>query len=224
MAGKGMAPKETRQRDRDNKRTTVTWDGTSFWGEDLPDDIPTYDKNGEPTGVLTWHPMTVRWWNGFRNWPVLEHAHPVQWNSLLATALMVNQMWNNGRWDFAAEIRLREAKFGATPADLRSLGYDYELEGDKEDEDDQPKGPGTVTDINARRGRLTEPDAAAAKKTAAAKRATAKKVAAKKAPVKKSTTPRKAPAKKVAATKTTVAKPQARAAVKRPDADDPAPY
>lgn len=188
MAGKGQAPAEQRQRPRDNKRTTITWDGTSFWGEPLPENIP-FAQKGDPDGILVWHPMTVQWWDAWRRWPKLENAHPVMWNFLLATALMVNQMWNNGRWDFAGEIRLREGKFGATPADLRSLGYDYELEGADLDEKGEPKKPATVTDLGSRRARLvdvSEPEKKPApKKRAPAKKAAAKKTVAKKAPAKK---------------------------------------
>lgn len=203
MAGKGQAPAEQRQRARDNKRTTITWDGTSFWGEPLPENVP-FAQKGDPDGVLKWHPMTVQWWDAWRRWPKLENAHPVMWNFLLATALMVNQMWNNGRWDFAGEIRLREGKFGATPADLRSLGYDYELEGTDVDEDGEPKKPGTVTDLGSRRARLvdvSDPDKKPVKKTAAKKRAPAKKAVAKKA------TPAKKTAARPAAKKTSAAEP-----------------
>lgn len=186
MAGNGPAPKEVRQRARDNKRTELTYDGVSVWGDDLPADIPQPTKDN-PDGVLKWHPMTLAWWDAWRRWPMLEGAHPVSWNYLLATALMVNQMWNNGRWDFAAEIRLREGKFGATPADLRSLGYDYQLE--RPDQDDEtPHGPGTVTDIRSRRERLTDTPA---------KKAAPRKRVAKKAPVKKAVA--KTPVKKAAA-------------------------
>lgn len=188
MAGPGAAPKEVRTRARDNKRTELTWDGTSFWGEPLPTGISQPTK-ANPRAKLVWHKMTLQWWEAWRRWPALEGAHPVTWNYLLATALMVNQMWTNGRWDFAAEIRLREAKFGATPADLRSLGYDYRLEGADDEDDDEPKKAGTVTDLDSRRLQLVEEDQPTkpAVKKAATKKPAAKKAAAK-APAKKAAT------------------------------------
>lgn len=36
-------------------------------------------------------------------------------------------MWLNGRWEFANEIRMRVAKFGATPADRRALKFEIEV-------------------------------------------------------------------------------------------------
>ncbi|HIY94956.1 MAG TPA: hypothetical protein H9821_04735 [Candidatus Rothia avicola] len=43
------------------------------------------------------------------------------WDYLLDTALIHHNMWKNGRWDFASEVRLRVAKFGATPDDRNRL-------------------------------------------------------------------------------------------------------
>jgi hypothetical protein len=34
---------------------------------------------------------------------------------------MHHTMWSKGRWEFAAELRLRAAKFGATPEDRARL-------------------------------------------------------------------------------------------------------
>ena len=220
MAGRGPAPAETRQRGRDNKRQTLSYDGTSVWGDPLPDDIPAPTRE-DPEATLQWHPMTVRWWEAWRQWPLMKDAHPVAWQNMIATALMHHTMWTKGKWEFASEIRLREGKFGATPMDLRSLGYDYELEGTK-DEDGNDTAPGTVTDLASRKLQLLADDAppvpvkkAPVRKRAPAKKAVAKKVAAKKAPTKKS--PAKVVAKPVAAKKAT-------SRVKIPDGMEKPPY
>lgn len=219
MAGRGPAPAEQRQRGRDNKRTELTYDGESVWGDPLPKDIPAPTKTN-PKAKLKWHPMTVRWWEAWRRWPLLDGAHPVSWNYLVDTALMHHTMWTNGKWEFASEIRLREAKFGVTPADLRSLGYDYKLEGAGGDGDEAANSrPGAVTDISSRRMRLVEPAVEEPKKAPARKRAPAKK-----APAKKTAAAKKAPTKRAAAKKTAAPRARARAAEPRPDADDPAPF
>ena len=43
------------------------------------------------------------------------------WYFLLDTALMHDAMWSKGQWTLAAEVRLRVAKFGATPEDRARL-------------------------------------------------------------------------------------------------------
>lgn len=43
------------------------------------------------------------------------------WSFLLDTALMHHAMWEKGQWTLAAEVRLRVAKFGATPEDRMRL-------------------------------------------------------------------------------------------------------
>jgi hypothetical protein len=45
----------------------------------------------------------------------------IDWIYMLDTALMHHMMWDKGRWEFAAEVRLRLAQFGATPLDRMRL-------------------------------------------------------------------------------------------------------
>jgi hypothetical protein len=75
------------------------------------------------------------------------------WQFLLDTALMHHHMWQNGRWDFASEVRLRVAKFGATPEDR--LRLHLEIDEQIENNGSIGKGDGAnVTSIDARRKRL----------------------------------------------------------------------
>ena len=46
------------------------------------------------------------------------------WNSLLDTALIYDQLMKTGDLRFMGELRLREAQFGATPADRARLNVD----------------------------------------------------------------------------------------------------
>lgn len=72
--------------------------------------------------------MTVQWWEEWRRSPqAAAMATEVDWRFLLDTALIHHSMWMNGRWEFANEIRMRVAKFGATPADRRALKFEIEV-------------------------------------------------------------------------------------------------
>lgn len=95
-----------------------------------------------------WHPMTVAWWEEWRHSPqAAAMATEVDWRYLLDTALLHHQYWKNGRWEFANEIRMREAKLGATSADRRALKFELEIL------QEHPVGSlrGNVSDMSAER-------------------------------------------------------------------------
>lgn len=71
---------------------------------------------GEP-----WHSRTLAWWDTWRKSPQAQSFVATDWDFLIDTALMHHTMWSKGRWEFAAELRLRAAKFGATPEDRARL-------------------------------------------------------------------------------------------------------
>lgn len=125
MAGRGFAPSGKRGRARDNDvRETVKSDG-KLGGYDLPAGVLGANKDGS---VIEWHPMTVKWWDNWRRSPQgTVMLTDVDWDFLLDTALMHHTMWMNGKWEFASEIRLRVAKFGATPDDRARLKFDIEV-------------------------------------------------------------------------------------------------
>lgn len=117
MAGPGPAPKAERTRPSDNaarqrEMTHLEPDGQQR-GPDLPDDVL---AEGEQ-----WHPATVRWWDTWRLSPQAQQFTDTDWRFLLDTALMHHTMWSKGRWEYAGELRLRSAKFGATPEDRMRL-------------------------------------------------------------------------------------------------------
>lgn len=119
MAGVGPAPKKDAI--RRNKRpefTQLQQDG-EVRGTDLPEGVLGEDSEGKP---IEWHPMTRRWWENWRTSPqATRMLSDPDWDYLLDTALIHHNMWKNGRWDFASEVRLRVAKFGATPDDRNRL-------------------------------------------------------------------------------------------------------
>ncbi len=151
MAGRGPAPKDPSKRRRRNAtepETVVTADD-ELRGPELPAGV-LGDEDGVP---VEWHSMTQLWWNSWRTSAQAQTFTDTDWLFLIDTALMHHTMWAKGRWEFASEVRLRAAKFGATPEDRARLKLKV----------DQPTAgpqkpvqrPDGVTDINSRRARLT---------------------------------------------------------------------
>lgn len=123
MAGTGPAPKDPSRRARRNKDPNPTT-RLQFHPCDPP----------ELPNDYAWHPMTVRWWEIWRQSPMAEIMGATDWSFLLDTALMHTTMWDRGQWTLAAEVRLRVAKFGATPEDRLRLRIQW---ADADDRDSQ---------------------------------------------------------------------------------------
>lgn len=153
MAGNGPAPKDPARRRRRNGAaeplTTLTADD-ELRGPELPAGVLGEDKDGEP---VDWHAITKQWWNSWRTSAQAQTFTETDWLFLLDTALMHHTMWAKGRWEFASEVRLRAAKFGATPEDRARLKLD--VTGPNPAPQRPTQSPGNVSDINSRRARLT---------------------------------------------------------------------
>lgn len=111
MAGRGPAPKDTRSRPRDQARresemTVVRSDGKHH-GPELPE---TFEWPGE----------TRAWWETWRTSAQAKTFTDTDWSFLLDTAILHAEFWLGDR-SLAAELRLRAAKFGATPEDRARL-------------------------------------------------------------------------------------------------------
>jgi hypothetical protein len=109
MAGRGPAPKDPSQRRRWNKPvelTLVESDGREY-GPALPD---THD----------WPKATLDWWEIWRRCAQASTFTGTDWAFLLDTAVLHAVFWLGDR-SVAAELRLRVAKFGATPEDRARL-------------------------------------------------------------------------------------------------------
>lgn len=110
MAGHGPAPKDPAKRIRRNAPTvptTVVTDDGELRGPDLP----------QP---YSWHPQTRSWWETWRRSPQAQTMTATDWDFMLDTAVLHTGMWM-GEAKLAAEVRLRVAKFGATPEDRARL-------------------------------------------------------------------------------------------------------
>lgn len=110
MAGRGPAPKDPAKRRRRNAdpvpATVVAADG-QVRGPELPGDVD-------------WPERTRRWWKTWRTSPQAKTLTETDWDFLLDTALLHSRLWR-GDAKVSAELRLRVAKFGATPEDRARL-------------------------------------------------------------------------------------------------------
>lgn len=147
MSGRGPAPKDPakrRRRNADPVPTSKLTNDKRTRGPALPDGIL---ADGED-----WHQVTRSWWNNWRKSPMAATFLQTDWDFLLDTALMHHTMWAKKRWEFAGEVRLRAAKFGATPEDRARLRFEVETEATAKR---TAEAEAHVTDLAARRARLT---------------------------------------------------------------------
>lgn len=150
MAGRGPTkdPRAIR-RNKEPDKQLIKSDGV-LRGFPLPEGMLT-DKFGDPED---WHPATIRWWNSWRQSPqAAAMLSEPDWYALLDTALIHHNMWKNGRWEFASEVRLRVAKFGATPEDRIRLKQEIEVPETSPVGNSASKAQ-NVTSLSARRDRL----------------------------------------------------------------------
>lgn len=111
MAGRGPAPKAERSRANDTARREAEFRRVAADGVTRGPDLP--------AGVL-WGERTKAWWLTWRTSPIAVTFIDADWDFLLDTALLHNELWS-GSPGVAAELRLRVAKFGATPEDRMRL-------------------------------------------------------------------------------------------------------
>ncbi len=109
MAGRGPAPKDPSERRRRNitEPLTILKPDGQLHGPDLPDGID-------------WPDPTRDWWATWRKSAQASTFTDTDWSFLLDTAILHMEFWDGDR-SVAAELRLRAAKFGATPEDRARL-------------------------------------------------------------------------------------------------------
>lgn len=116
MAGRGPQPKPPSRRVRANSdpvpQTVLRFEHAE--PPDLPD-LP---------GDADWPARTVDWWEMWKASPQAEHFSSTDWDFLLDTAVIHARLWN-GEATAAPELRLRVAKFGATPEDRARLRMQF---------------------------------------------------------------------------------------------------
>lgn len=115
MAGRGPVPSGSRSRPNDQRRV----EAASV--EVVADDVVRGPELPEFADAGTrWPAQTCRWWEGWRRSPQAVTFTATDWDFLLDSALLHAALWR-GDTRVAAELRLRLAAFGATPADRARL-------------------------------------------------------------------------------------------------------
>jgi hypothetical protein len=113
MAGHGFAPGqrgkadgERRRRNKPEPVAVVRADGRVY-GPELPESFE-------------WPAATLKWWEVWRRSAQASTFTDTDWSFLVDTAVLHAEFWLGNR-SAAAELRLRVAKFGATPEDRARL-------------------------------------------------------------------------------------------------------
>lgn len=134
MAGRGPAPKDPSKRARSNKdpvgMRVITADPV-----DQPE-LPVVELDGEP---FTWPARTVDWWQMWGDSPLAAEFTSTDWSELMDTAFLHARFWT-GDSKVAGELRLRVAKFGATPEDRARLRIQFAAADEADEKRDRPRG------------------------------------------------------------------------------------
>jgi hypothetical protein len=118
MAGRGFAPSGTRSRENDQRRDEAAVMKVNPDDIERGFDLPVLEP--DVLGDRTWPAMTRRWWARWRKSPQAQTFTETDWDFLLETAL-IHRAFILGDLKQAAELRLRVAKYGATPEDRMRL-------------------------------------------------------------------------------------------------------
>lgn len=116
-------------------------------------ELPQFDIQIEVDGKLTtqefgWPGRTREWWQMWADSPLSAEFTSTDWSELLDTALLHARFWR-GDFKLAAELRLRVAKFGATPEDRARLRITFAQADEADEKRVVPK-----SSSRARRGAL----------------------------------------------------------------------
>jgi hypothetical protein len=118
MAGRGPTPKDPSKRARRNSTEPLR----VITAEPVAQpELPTIEV--ERDGVLVefvWPARTLQWWQMWADSPLSAEFTATDWSELMDTALIHARFWG-GQLSLAGELRLRVAKFGATPEDRARL-------------------------------------------------------------------------------------------------------
>jgi len=126
MAGRGPAPKHPSARARRN----ASADLRLIVAEPVAQPpLPDFDIQVEQDGELvsqsfSWPRRTRDWWQMWADSPLSAEFTSTDWSELLDTARLHAAYWG-GDLKVASELRLRVAKFGATPEDRARLKIQF---------------------------------------------------------------------------------------------------
>ena len=134
IAGRGFAPKDPEKTTGHNKQLIPPT--TLQFVPGAQPELPQLTKDDPDVGqvIVDWHPMTIQWWKVWGEAAQADTFTATDWMVLLETAYLHHQFWS-GDSKVGPEIRLRVAKFGATPEDRARLRMFF-ADADRKD----PKG------------------------------------------------------------------------------------
>jgi hypothetical protein len=146
MAGIGSAPKDPDRRVRTSKtpRDKMGTTALVFVPGEQPALPSLIGREGEE---ISWHPQTEEWWAVWERAAQSNLFTETDWQVLLETALIHTRFWH-GDMSVAGELRLRVAKFGATPEDrarLRMVFADADEKDEKRGNRASSGAPGPAT-------------------------------------------------------------------------------
>lgn len=142
MAGRGPAPKDPNRRARSNKDPVAL---RVITAEPVPQpELPEFDLQVNVDGKMVsqrfeWPARTRDWWQMWAESPLSAEFTSTDWSELLDTAVLHARYWS-GDVKLASEIRLRTAKFGATPEDRARLRIQFAAAEEAEDKRRPPGG------------------------------------------------------------------------------------
>lgn len=124
MAGRGFAPGDpdrTTGHSKGKAANPIPATTIPFIPGAQPD-LPQMTKDDPDLGsvVVPWHPQTIEWWAMWGRAAQSDSFTESDWSYMLETAFLHHQFWS-GDTKQAPELRLRQAKFGATPEDRARL-------------------------------------------------------------------------------------------------------
>ena len=152
MAGRGPAPKDPQRRARTNADPIPlrVIHATPVVQPDLPEfDVEVSRDGAVVSQRFEWPPRTRDWWRMWADSPLSAEFTSTDWSELLDTAVLHAQFWR-GDTKVAGELRLRVAKFGATPEDRARLRITFAAADDAEGKRER-----RVPSSRDRRGPLT---------------------------------------------------------------------
>lgn len=153
MAGRGPAPKANRVRRNSDPIGLRVIVAEPVSQPDLPTLLIRDDGDLVP---IDWPDVTREWWQMWADSPLSSEFTATDWSELRDTARLHALYWLGDK-SAASELRLRVAKFGATPEDRARLRITF-AQADEAD-GKRTKAPGATS--RARRGPLkSEPPAA----------------------------------------------------------------
>lgn len=135
MAGHGPAPKDPKRRARSNSDPVPL---RVIHAEPIEQpELPSFDVQVTVDDVVVtqefqWPERTREWWRMWAESPLSADFTQTDWDFLLDTALLHARYWQ-GDVKVAGELRLRVAKFGATPEDRARLRITFAAADEAED-------------------------------------------------------------------------------------------